>query len=64
MSAFLRKRQLKTLLPLPNDKFCKSIRFSVPYDHPHPGSFSGGRKREDPANEVAFRLAKCRLTLS
>ena len=41
-----------------------ACRFWVARDQSHPGSFSGGRKREDPAMEVAFRLAKCCLTLS
>ena len=29
--AFLRKRQLDILLPLPNDKACQAPRFSVTY---------------------------------
>ena len=36
----LRKRQLHTLLPLPNDKLCQAPRFWVPRDQLQPGSLS------------------------
>ena len=39
-SVLLRKRQLHTLLPLPNDKLCQAPRFGVPRDQLQPGSLS------------------------
>ena len=51
-SVLLRKRQLHTLRPLPNDKFCQAPRFLVPRDQRQPGSLLEGSKREDPGNAV------------